>query len=331
MKQKLVILTTSFGTNFSGGARATCEVFSRIQNEFESIIVLGTEIGKHPFENIQFIKTTNWIDTYIKIRDLRSKNTIFYGDFYNAFLLGLAQVPFVFTYHDNWPELSKLNTKLYVQNLFYNNVYNYVFKKAKALITVSNFKKNDLVEHSDKLYMIPNGFSHSEKENIKEIKSDHVLMVGNIDERKYNLALKLFNLIQDTDGISIDIYGHIVNKDLAKKLRKYSFVNLKGFVDNVPYGSYKLLLHTSFSESFGLALYEAIYHGTPVLAFRSGAAPEIISAENGRLVGAHDIKDMYYQLKEILESPFKANSQTVDSFSWERASSDYLRLFQYVD
>ncbi|WP_242092707.1 glycosyltransferase family 4 protein [Aestuariivivens sediminicola] len=331
MRHKLVILTTRFGTNFSGGAKATCEVFSRIQNQFESITVLGTEIGNHQIKNVKFIKTNYWIDALFKIMRLKDDCTIFYGDFYNAFLLGVAQAPFVFTYHDNWPELSKLNTKSYFQNLFFNTVYTYIFKKAKALVAVSNFKRINLIQYEEKLHFISNGFSRGNQECIKEHKSRQVLMVGNIDERKYNLAIKLFDLLKVHDGISIDIYGHIVNKDLAKKLKSYPFVEIKGFVENVPYSAYKLLLHTSFSESFGLVFYESIYNETPVLTFNTGGAPEIISTENGRMVDAFNIKDMYRVLKEMLANPFKANSQTVDSYSWDRASSNYLKLFQYVD
>lgn len=329
MKQKLVILTTSFGTNFSGGAKATCEVFSRIQNEFESITVLATEIGNHQFQKLNFIKVSNWVNTYLTVRKLKDDFTIFYGDFYNSFLLGIARVPFMFTYHDNWPELSKLNMKSYVQNIFFSKVYNYIFTKAKTLITVSNFKKEHLEKYAKKVHLIPNGFDRSPPSSKKEGTQTlgQVVMVGNIDERKYALAIKLFDYIQEQDKISIDIYGHTVNKGIAKKLSNYSFISLKGFVNEVPYSSYKLLLHTSFSESFGLIFCEAIYQELPVLTFNTGGALEIISPENGKIIEAYKLKDMYHELKNMIHSPIQAKAETVTSFSWERTSLNYQKLF----
>ena len=59
-KISLVIVTTHFGTNFSGGSTATCEIFSRFQNEFETIYVVGTELGEHPLQKIIFKKYRNW-------------------------------------------------------------------------------------------------------------------------------------------------------------------------------------------------------------------------------------------------------------------------------
>lgn len=331
MKPKLVILTTNFGTNFSGGASATCEVFSRIQDQFEKITVLGTIIGDHHFNNLEFIKVTHWLNTYRAIRKLEDGLTIFYGDFYNSFLLGLAKVPFIFTYHDNWPELAKLNIKSRFQSLFFNSIYYFVFRKAKVLITVSDFKKKTLEKYAKKVYLIPNGFNCNTNSSTKDTQAlGQILMVGNIDDRKYALALKLFEYIKMHDAISIDVYGHVVNKNLAKKLSKYPFVSLKGFVKEVPYASYKLLLHTSFSESFGLIFCEAICHRVPVLTFNTGGAPELISAENGRMVKAYDIEAMYDVLKKMILNPIKANSETVTSFSWENASSSYQNLFRDV-
>ncbi|MGI9552985.1 MAG: glycosyltransferase family 4 protein [Aurantibacter sp.] len=331
MKPKLVILTTNFGTNFSGGARATCEVFSRIQDQFEKITVLGTTIGDHQFQNLEFIKVNHWLNTYRAIRKLEDDLTIFYGDFYNSFLFGVAQVPFIFTYHDNWPELARLNIKSRFQSLFFNRIYYFVFRKAKVLITVSDFKKKTLEKYAKKVYLIPNGFNCNTNGTTKDTPVlSQILMVGNIDDRKYALALKLFEHIKEHGPISIDIYGHVVNKNLAKKLSKYSFVSLKGFVKEVPYASYKLLLHTSFSESFGLVFYEAIFHRVPVLTFNIGGAPELISAENGRMVRAYDIEAMYDVLKKMTLNPIKANSETVTSFSWENTSSSYQNLFRDV-
>ncbi|MEQ8238798.1 MAG: glycosyltransferase [Cyclobacteriaceae bacterium] len=332
MRQKLVILTTNFGTNFSGGALATCEVFSRIQNQFTQITVLGSAIGDHTFTNLKFIKVTSWFQTYLTIKKLEDKATIFYGDFYNAFLLGLAKVPFVFTYHDNWPELSKLNIASRIQGLFFTNIYAFVFRKATVLITVSDFKKKLLEKYSSNVLLVPNGFNRIKATAAKNtIEKSQILMVGNIDERKYKLALKLFGAISHLEDIGIDIYGHVVDEKLVMKLEKFPFVNLKGFHKKIPFSSYKLLLHTSFTESFGLIFCEAIFNEIPVLAFDAGGASTIITPDNGRLVPAYDIGEMQKMLESLMSDPISVDSNTVKTFSWETTSLRYQKIFQDVD
>lgn len=331
MKHRLVILTTNFGTNFSGGALATCEVFSRIQDQFEKIIVLGSNIGLHEIKNLQFIKTSNWITNYQLIKNLQDGKTIFYGDFYNSFLLGLAKVPYVFTYHDNWPELARLNYKSFLQGFFFHTIYPFIFRKAIILITVSSFKKKYLEKYAKIVQVIPNGIRNNVAETLENTSvKKKILMVGNIDDRKYAMALKLFQILRNQELITIDIYGHILNKKLASKLKQFPFVNLKGFIKNVPFQSYKLLLHTSFTESFGLVFCEAIYNKVPVLAFHTGGAPEIITRENGRLVPAYKIEVMQEILLDMISNPIEVNSNTVESFTWERTSLNYKKIFQNV-
>ena len=332
MRQKLVILTTSFGTNFSGGALATCEVFSRIQDQFSQIIVLGSAIGDHSFRNLKFIKVTSWTQSYLTIKRLKDETTIFYGDFYNAFLLGLANVPFVFTYHDNWPELAKMNWRSRTQGIFYNNIYAFVFRKATVLITVSDFKRKFLEKFSNSALVIANGFNQVREKPIAKITDKpRILMVGNIDERKYKWALKLFDLISNFKEMTIDIYGHVVDEKLASRLAKFPFVNLKGFHKKIPFRSYELLLHTSFTESFGLVFCEAIFNEIPVLTFDVGGASSIITTNNGRLVPAYQIGEMRLMLESMISDPFPVDSNTVKSFSWESTSLRYQKIFQDVD
>lgn len=63
------------------------------------------------------------------------------------------------------------------------------------------------------------------------------------------------------------------------------------FVENPPqrgiadlYASCDIWLFTSEKEGFGLPILEAFACGTPVLATRAGAAPELINGRNGRLL-----------------------------------------------
>ncbi|XOV94962.1 MAG: glycosyltransferase family 4 protein [Bacteroidota bacterium] len=326
-KPNIVIVSTNFGTNFSGGSTVTAEVFARIQDDFKQIVFVGSQVGEHAVRNLIFIQSRNWIKTYFLLRKLKKTHTLFYGDFYDSFLLALARTNYVFTYHDNWPELAGLGLRQYFHSLFYNPIYSYIFRNAAKLTTVSEYKKQLIAKQTaTKVKVIPNGFNQIDGAK-KETGKSGILMVGNIDQRKYKLAIELFNTIDLTDNLRIDIYGHIVDPQVAKHLKKFPFVTLKGFNKEIPYSSYQFLLHTSFIESFGMVFLEAISQGLPVLAFDRGGAKEIISEGNGVLITPYEIDSMRDTLFQLLNYPKKSDPTTVIKYSWEKATESYRKVF----
>jgi len=323
-------LTTHFGTNFSGGSTATCEIFSRIEKSFDGIVVIGTKLGDHPFASVKFTKYRNWFHAVKILKAFKKEKVIFYGDFYNSFLYIMAGIDFYFTYHDNWPEQGMLGFKSRILSLFYTNIYLLIFKHAEFVVTVSNFKNEYISKYTHNSKVINIGFSNSYKPQKKGIENQErsILMVGNIDERKYKLAVPLFKKISALGTVQIDIYGHIVNNRLAKKLINFPFVHLKGHVPLVPYSLYKVLLHTSFSESFGMVFCEAIYHGVPVVAFNVGGAKEVIGEQNGWLVEPYNIDDMISKIEKGLKDNLQVNRESLNQYSWDAASSSYLKTLE---
>lgn len=328
MKNKLVILTTHFGTNFSGGSTATCEIFSRLENQFEEIIVVGTQLGDHSFKSVRFIKYNSWIHA-IRILKQSEHNTVFYGDFYNSFLFILAKVPFVFTYHDNWPELGYNGLKNRLKSFFYTNIYNIIFKSAKRTITVSKYKLDYIKRYTSRTALIYNGYHASKIKSTNATSQfvNKIIMVGNIDNRKYRMALKLFQRWTLDTKILVDIYGNISDPKLADKLSRFPFVSIKGFNKQIPYSSYCLLLHTSIMENLPIVFCEALQHKIPVVAFDVGGSNEIIDEKNGELIEPYNLKLMERQIKAILDgSKVKPiHTDKLKQHSWTMASSEYLR------
>ncbi len=329
MKPGIVILSTNFGANFSGGCSVTHEIISRLQDQFSEIIFVGARVGEHRIRNLIFIRSSTWLNTYIILRRLKRSKHVFYGDFYNAFLLALAKSKYVFTYHDNWPELAELNFRHKIRNIFYSTVYQYIFNHASRLVTVSQYKKKLVDRLTDTpCLVIPNGFAQKDSSIDRPEEKEGILMVGNIDHRKYSLAIQLFKSLEALGGVKIDIYGHFVDKELVEELKKFPFVNLKGFQVSIPYGSYKFLLHTSFVESFGMVFLEAISNGLPVLAFDRGGAKEIVGRENGVLIEPYQVDRMRDAFYEMLKNPIKVDPASTSKYSWEKAAKSYLEVFK---
>ena len=328
MIKTLVILTTHFGTNFSGGSTATCEIFSRIEGNFKEVIVIGNKLGKHPFSSVKFINYSSWGNALNIIKGLENEHTIFYGDFYNAIFFVWLKIPFYFTYHDNWPELGTTSVQNSYRSLYYSSIYKQIFQHARAIFTVSSFKAAFIGKYTKQVHLIRNGFSMSEKITQKEDRKD-IIMVGTIDDRKYRLAIPLFRLLQKEkqNDLSIDIYGNNEDRDLGNKLNEFPFVHLKGFSKSVPYYHYKILLHTSLMENLPMVYCEAIYCGLPVLGFDVGGASEIVTPNTGVLITQYDIETMKESLLRMRSNhvEIQCDNKLLDEYSWEKTSINYLK------
>ena len=138
MSKRLVILTTHFGTEFSGGSTATCEIFSRLEHHFDQIVVIGTELGEHPFQKLYFEKYGNRKTLYELIKKHQSAGTVNYGDFFNSTAFADRNVPFYFTYHDNWPELAQSSFNHWLQGFKYIPAYKKIFSAASHTFTSRN-------------------------------------------------------------------------------------------------------------------------------------------------------------------------------------------------
>lgn len=327
MGRRLVILTTHFGTKFSGGSTATCEIFSRLENHFDEVVVLGTQLGEHLFSKLDFRKFGTSSELKRLIREVDSSETIYYGDFYNAVAFAEAQVPFYFTYHDNWPELANTSFSNWLDGFSYIRAYEKIFKSAKHVFTVSQFKQDQISQYSSNTSLVRNGFRQANRSTVPtQTSRRNILMVGNIDQRKYEKALVLFEQWQPK--CEVHIYGRSIDHQIAERLRNLPFVDIKGFVTRVPYQEYRMLLHTSLMENLPITFCEAIDAETPVVAFDVGGSNEVVDQDSGLLVSPYDLDQMEKSIEAAYNSydNFNFDSSKLDGFSWDKAAEQYQRV-----
>jgi len=93
----------------------------------------------------------------------------------------------------------------------------------------------------------------------------------------------------------------------------------------------------SLYEGFSLPAVEAMASGTPIVASRAGALPEVVGEDGGcaRLVRPGDVDDLTRVLGELLDSPMElrrlgANGRTraVDVFSWESVAAQTVSVYE---
>ncbi len=334
-RPNLVIVTTHFGYHFSGGSTATCEIFKHLQDEFDHITVIGTDCADHPFSRLTFLRHKHSWQAISLIKQHNTSDTIFYGDFYNAWMLAALKTRYFFTYHDNWPEQSQLSLKNRIKAFWIWPLYRYIFKHAQAVFTVSEFKWHAIKPMNRRTLLVRNGFRRSVPPALKNHPQQparrDVVMAGNIDQRKYQQALPVFDRLLESQifmnsGTTIAIYGHTTDKGLTEKLQRYPFVSVMGHHNAVPFHQYAVMLHTSVMENLSLAWCEALYHGNTIVSFNVGGAKEVIDTDEGHyLIDPMDTDAMATSLIDAIMSPkpVRDMTQSLNNFDWELAATAY--------
>jgi len=164
-------------------------------------------------------------------------------------------------------------------------------------------------------YLLFFGRIHPEKGTLESIRI----------AKKAKMKLIICGLIQDETYFKEMIVPHLNNDDIiyagnaGKEMR------------NELLGNALALLHpVNFKEPFGLSVAEAMYCGTPVIAFNRGSMPELIlHGKTGFLVkNEYEAADVLPQIRDIKRTD--CHQWTKQKFTSERMVSDYLEVYRKI-
>jgi glycosyltransferase involved in cell wall biosynthesis len=146
-------------------------------------------------------------------------------------------------------------------------------------------------------------------------KSGKVVMIGSINGNKgQDILLKAFARMENRDA-ELWLYGttglsaHRYVSDLKRFAERHGLsgrVFFPGPTSDVfrVFAGASLVVHTSWSESFGMALVEAMSCGVPVIAHDLGGMREVVvDGVNGYLVKPGDIDALAARMDELLADP----------------------------
>lgn len=246
-------------------------------------------------------------------------------------------IPVVYTEH-LWTKQYKLKSR--VLN-FFHYFWNWFLDMFTDLnIAVSGAVKEFMVESSisraEKIIVIYNGIEPSKTKaavfnNDKEFL---IATVGTLNEHKgvQFLIKALPKIVEEFPGVTLEIIGdgaykRVLLKEVEKnKLKKY--VKFTGFVPDVDkyLAKFDLYVQPSLSESFGLAIVQAMSVGLPVIATYAGGIPEVVTdGKSGLLVEPANSKELAEAIVELLRHPEKARKMG------EIASKDAKMKFNLSD
>lgn len=190
-----------------------------------------------------------------------------------------------------------------------------VYSRVKKVLCVSNYVYRNL---------LTNGFKMQETRIIGNLVDDKFLpssfpkttgknkvlfVASHLHDKDIQVFLQAIKLLVTSDYkefkvdiIGLDpelIYTTDSDRDLSleqyiEKLELRNFVQLKGQMKKADllqtYKDYSFLVSTSLSETFGLAIAEAIINGLPVVCTDSGGIRDYVDAKNGIIVPVRDPK-----------------------------------------
>ena len=162
-------------------------------------------------------------------------------------------------------------------------------RRASRVIVVSEQTKRDLIEHSglpaERILVVPNGVGEQFGPDGPQVNGlPYALVVGSLEPRKDPLtAIEGFALL-GSDELRLVFAGP--DRGIGEAARAAAMqrglesrVEFKGHVPGdelaALYRGAACLVFPSRDEGFGLPLLEAMASGTPVVATRAGALPEI--------------------------------------------------------
>ena len=178
---------------------------------------------------------------------------------------------------------------------------------------LQKFYANELKNTNCMCIYIPNSIE-SLPSKCASLKNKKLISVGRLSpEKGYLDLLRLYSkLCVDYPDWTLDIVGDGVERE---KLEKYISKNnlegkviLHGFqgkevIDDLLDQS-SIYIMTSFTESFGIVLIEAMSHGVPCIAYDSaeGAREIINSGENGYLIKNRNIDVMLMKIEDLIKN-----------------------------
>jgi glycosyltransferase involved in cell wall biosynthesis len=223
--------------------------------------------------------------------------------------------------------------------------------------TVSQFVADEVAEHfeiaADRVRVIHNGAPsicpESERAALADAGralaggADYLLSLGTIEPRKDIPGLiAAFDLVAPTHpGLALviagpDGWGAETVRSAIENSPNSSRILRTGWVDdlhrNQLLAGAAAFVYPSIYEGFGLPPLEALAFGTPVVATRVGALPEVL-ADSVTWADPDDAVDLASAITGVLDDPEAAASRTrvgrerLPHFNWDRSVDSLLELY----
>ncbi len=235
-------------------------------------------------------------------------------------------------------------------------------KQADAVITVSEYSKNDIIKRigtePDKISVITEGVEPKYKE-IKEsrkitaakskfgLSKPFILMTAASDLRKnFDRAIEAFNLFNNMTEYKYQLVITSIGAEelkttkipeKIKSLNLEKYVTITGYVSDdemiALYNTALFFLFPSIWEGFGLQVLEAFACGLPVICASNTSLGEV-AGDAAMAIDPYSVEDITRAMTELEKSEAKRAQlkekgfRQAEKFSWKEAAQKTLELYK---
>lgn len=237
----------------------------------------------------------------------------------------------------------------------------YAIKKAKKIITISNFSKREILKHyqadAQDIEIVYNGYNKklyrqiNDQEKINQVLDKYgitkpfIFYIGRLEKKKNtDKLIEAFAIMKQHHPdikhklclVGDASFGYDEIKYQINEFGLSDDVIIPGWVEeeDVPYiyNATTAFVFPSNYEGFGIPLLQAMACGTPNAASDVASIPEI-TQDAALLFNPEDVADMADNLAKIIKDDKKRQElienglARVQNFSWEKCAQETLKIF----
>jgi glycosyltransferase involved in cell wall biosynthesis len=221
---------------------------------------------------------------------------------------------------------------------------NLSFSRVQECVSFNCVSKSQMMEFSDLprvLGVVPNGIAldHFPRELISRERREYVLWIGRICEEKgTHVALDVAHAAGEKLIIAGAVYPFLYHqkyfaREVIPRLKRAGsrakYIERPSFAEKVDLirNARAVLLTSEINETSSMVAMEAAACGTPVIAFRRGALPEVVAEGiTGRLV--NDQNEMVSALARLRTiEPEQCLAHAKENYSAARMAECYCRMY----
>lgn len=268
--------------------------------------------------------------------------------------------PYVLTIHDlimtKFPSrrASRLSWPMfYLKYWLYNQVIRIAIFKARAIIAVSQYGKNDLVNYfklnstqANKISVIYEGLTkfNVQPESANELPENYFLYVGNAYPHKnLEFLIKAFCQFNKDNNFKLLLVGkkNYFYKNLENNIEQLAGPNKNnivfcGYVPDQKLPSYyqnaQAYIFPSLYEGFGLPPLEAMSYQTPVLSSNTSCLPEILGSA-ALYFDPTNVESLVAAIAQIIDNQslraklIKAGQEQIKKYNWSATAQATIAIY----